>query len=664
MRSLSATLLAAQQSPSAAPYVKVEVLDMLAGVVRPSLSRLYTGTEEEYHHAATMPADGSLIRARVVSSTKALYVQRVPSPGPGSDFSLWTSLDSAGVNCSIALCSQGASVLLFFVDSLDGKTIYLRESSDSGATWGPRQTVLLPAVTSVNWLAAAFSASGTVALFYVSNEPRVYVIKRTGGQWGPLDWWTNTVATVTGLACTYSSDWNLAIAGTNSSGHYRLWTFIYGDGGEQAAGTWSSLQELALAQSGSGVEFHAPFLAQPDVTRLSYIEKYTGASASQRIHLINTLVGTTFAQGLWRDPIPFDLETARGLAIAHGGGALWLSFPPGVWQGSLAQAAVDLSEDVMALTSQESPEEGRAIIVLRNDDGRYGSPGTGAYAPLRQGSQVQVSPGYVTTMGREASSGSAYWISHWEHRSQDGQALFTLHVDNAWGLLGGWHARRQYSWAVGEKSVLEILTFLLARVGLTVDAPSPSTTLSTHKPEFTVHPGESGSTAVRRLLALVPDLLFFRGVKAQLKQVQVSDPADYAYGGTHPLVAGLYAQRAPRYTRVQVYGSTAAGMAESFLWAEVPLLGERLLQQHDLNLDTQQKIQDRCQRMVRRLQIEAASGELRAPPNCGLELYDVVEVTDPPAGLAAAKRRVVALVLEYRRSGEPRYLQRLTLGGL
>jgi hypothetical protein len=202
----------------------------------------------------------------------------------------------------------------------------------------------------------------------------------------------------------------------------------------------------------------------------------------------------------------------------------------------------------------------------------------------------------------------------------------------------------------------------LARVGLAVDAPNPSATLTGHKPEFTVHPGESGSTAVRRLLALVPDVLFFQGSKARLRQVQSSDATDYAYGQGHPLTQGHYAQQALPYTRVQVYG--AAGMAETFLWAEVPLLGERLLQQHDLNLDTQQKAQDRCQHLVRRLEMGALSGELVSPPNCGQELHDVVEVTDPRAGLTAAKRRVVGVAVEYRRRGEPRYLQRLTLAGV
>ena len=662
MRTLSSTLQAAQQSTSAQPFVKVEVLDMLAGVVRPTFTRHYTGSEEDFHHAVTMPGDGSLVRARVDSTTKDLFVQRVPNPGPSSDFSSWTSLDTIGVGCNIALCSQGSSVLLFFVDELDGHTLRYRESSDNGATWSARKLVFVPTANLVKWLAAAFGPSGVPALFFASDEPTIYVTKRVSGQWSTEASWSNSVSTVTGLACTYQTDWNLALTGTNSNSDYRLWTFIYGDGGEQTAGTWSALQEVGQANGDSDIELHVPFLIVPDVSRLSYIEKYTGASTFQRPHLLNTLVGTTFGQVSWREPIPFDLDTSKGLAQAAGGGSLWLSIPSGVWSGSLSQVSVDLSGDVIAIAGREEPQGGRISITLRNDDGRYGTLGQGTNAAVRLSSEVQVSPGYVTSAGTEVSSGPAFWITGWEYLSQGGRASFVLHAADGWWLLAGWHARRQYSWATGAKSVLDILRFVLERVGLSLNAPSPSSTITTHKPEITISPGESGATVVRRLLALIPDRLFFRGQAAHLREPQKSDATDYAYGTSHPLLEAHYGQGPLGYTRVQVFG--AAGMEETFVWGEMPLLGERVLQQHDLNLDTQQKASDRCQEIVRSLELEALFGETTVPVNCGQELYDLVEITDSRAGLSAAKRRVAGLRLEYRRDGPPRYLLHLALGGV
>ena len=51
--------------------------------------------------------------------------------------------------------------------------------------------------------------------------------------------------------------------------------------------------------------------------------------------------------------------------------------------------------------------------------------------------------------------------------------------------------------------------------------------------------------------------------------------------------------------------------------------------------------------------------------NCGQELYDVVSVTDAAAGLSAAKRRVMGMVLRYSTDARsPAYEQRLRLGAV
>jgi len=65
MRSLSSTLLAAQKEAAAVPYVKLEASNRIMGVVRYAWQRLYTGGEEDYYHALTMPGDGSMVRVRI-----------------------------------------------------------------------------------------------------------------------------------------------------------------------------------------------------------------------------------------------------------------------------------------------------------------------------------------------------------------------------------------------------------------------------------------------------------------------------------------------------------------------------------------------------------------------------------------------------------------------
>ncbi len=110
MRSLSSTLLAAQQAASHTPYVKVEAKNKIAGVVRLEWERLYTGSEDDYFHALTIPGDGSFIRARITlpADGRKLYRQRVANPGPSSDFSIWTY--TSQYSCIVvAAASSGAN---------------------------------------------------------------------------------------------------------------------------------------------------------------------------------------------------------------------------------------------------------------------------------------------------------------------------------------------------------------------------------------------------------------------------------------------------------------------------------------------------------------------------------------------------------------------------
>lgn len=662
MRSLTPTLLAAQRSTSALPFAQVQVTDTLAGTPRLTWTRLYTGAEPDYFHAATIPGDGSLVRARVSSTDYRLYRQRVASPGPGSDFGTWTPAADVSSQSDTALASRDGQVLLFSVTQ-DQHTIHVRESADYGANFGsPVNVVTIE--SSVRWLAAAIKSDGTVLLVYSTMSPAaVWGVKRTGPGWGMPFVWPYSASDITGLACLHTGDWGIVVAGVDTSSNARLWAVVLGDGSAYPQGTWSPLKTVAQASAGSGVAFRAPFLSAGAPLRLTFVETYTGQAPYSRPALSHTVPGSSFAQDLWREPSPFNLASSYGMSLALTTSHAWLSTPAGVWQAPLAATPLDLTADVVDLRLTAEPFAGALRVALRNDDSRYSSPGSGALAALNRGAEVQASPGYETAAGPEVSSGPAFWLEGWEHISEGGQAQLVLHAGDAWGLLDRWAARYQYAWAAGEASVLDILAYLLGRAGLALQATSSSAALTTLKPAFTLHPNEKGSSAVRRLLTLVPDVLYFRGSTGYLRNIQASDAADYAYGTEHAIREGSYATRCRRANRVQAYGDGI--MSESFAWEEVEGVYERLRQVQDKNLASAEDAQARCAAELRREELAAVSGDLLAHPNCGQELYDVVEVTDARAGLSAARRRVLGLDLRYVRSGRHgRYSQKLTLGGV
>ncbi len=660
MRNLNSLLLAAQKSQSAVPYVQVRLRAQVGGVARLSWERLYSGTEADCFHAVTMPGDGSLLRARVDPSTAHVLVQRVASPGPGSNFATWSSLASVSPNAPIALASNGSQALLFFVDT-NGTTLKLAASSDYGQSFAS-PTTLLTASGTVSALAAELKPDGTaVVIFAVAGV--VYRIRRSGGSWGTAAAWSNSVASVSGLACYYDFDFDVIVTGTDSSGSVKVWTAVYGDGFGQSLDTWSPLTEVARADAGSNVTFSAPSLTRADLLRLFFVEKYTGSQAYARPTWSHTSVFGDFSANSWRESVPFETAGEYGMAITCGGGCVWLSSAAGVWQAALDGSMLDVSDDVLEIVSDVGPFDGRVRIVLRNDDGRYSDLTSGGNDLIGLSAQVDVSPGFTTSAGIEVSVGQRYWLEGWEYEWGSGSSTFTLLARDGWWLLRHWRARRQYAWNAGDANVFQLLSFVFARAGLESGCLSASPALTLLKPSFAIQPSEDGLTAVQRLLRMVPDVVCMTGETALILNPLPGDASTYSYGSDHSILSGRYGLPDRAVNRVQVFGQGV--VVDEFDWPSVDALYDRLLQVQDVNLTTVPDAEARAEALLRQATMASLSDEIVVPPNCGQELYDVVTVTDARAGLNAVARRVSGLGLRYVRGGtKPVCEMRLRLGAV
>ena len=114
-----------------------------------------------------------------------------------------------------------------------------------------------------------------------------------------------------------------------------------------------------------------PFLSQPDTYRLTFVEKYTGSAAYNRPYHSYSPATADFASNFWREPVPFDLTSDFGQAIAFSATAAWITTPSGVWTASLTAPLLDVTADVVEAAMDDRPFGGRCRIVLRNDGGRY-----------------------------------------------------------------------------------------------------------------------------------------------------------------------------------------------------------------------------------------------------------------------------------------------------
>ena len=467
-------------------------------------------------------------------------------------------------------------------------------------------------------------------------------MQRTRDRWNtPASWpQSSYVRQITGIACAYGTDWNVVVCGATSTGSSRVWTMVYGDGTENARGYWSSITSITRADSGSNVSFSHPYLAKADTFRLVFKESYSGSDAYGRAFWTFTPQSSSFLTARWREPVPFDADPYAGVAITGNSGSLWLSTSSQVWLAT-GPSRRTVSGDVLEANLVESANGGKATLVLRNDHGRYKGAGFEGTSPLAPGARVRFNPGYITSRGVEHSPGPAYWIRALEHRSGGGKAQLALYLEDGWTLLERWRARYQHNWIKGYTFVKDIVEFILARAGLDLEVLSSSDVFRQQRPAFTIHPNATAAAAVKRLMSTVPDVLFFRSGSPAVKQLNSADAASYFYGADHPIIRGRYLFEAQRYNRIQTYGLNT--VREAIDWNAVAMVGDRLLQVYDINQETSDSAMSRSNNLLAKERASTPAGFLEAPVNCGLELFDVVNVTDPSAGLNGARRRVTGL---------------------
>ncbi len=238
------------------------------------------------------------------------------------------------------------------------------------------------------------------------------------------------------------------------------------------------------------------------------------------------MAGSSFTDGLWREPVPFNSSQQYGLAMAHDSAYAWLSSPSGVWRADRSEHRLDLTADVTGVRQESVIASGSLLVELRNDDGRYAAPGQGDLAVLDIGCRLDFSPGYQTgSPAASAATGPGFYLESWEHTSAAGKASLLLHARDGWGALGEWRARQQFRWnkTTDDYCVKDIMAVVLARVGLKLVVISASSAATGFYPDFTVNPGDSGREAIAKLLSFVPDAIFVEGDTAYLVNPQASD---------------------------------------------------------------------------------------------------------------------------------------------
>ena len=673
MRTLSATLLAAQKKADRLPYVEAKVYDYEAGIKRLTWARLYEGSEPDNHHGLAFDGQGSMHRIRAAAGN-ILYRQKITSPGPSSDYSQWTQIatDCAGP-CAIA--AYGAKVYIFYKTT--GNVLWKYYSHDYGQTWDDAQLVSYADVLS---LAACWWATGDVVVCFALKASQLNgIVLDTSDQTATPHTWSDgnhPLLATYGIGATYNPFWpaiEVIFAAKESDtpyNHYDLFRTQF-----SSSYNFLALESLLMSPEGEDITYeypdcHLPNSAQGyETNRIVAAEKFTGTTAYTRPLACHTVKGTYWSDTTFTEPKPFlDISSSYGLRLQSTANYWWLERPDGVWRAPrTAEPPLDLTKDIVSLAA-DSSQLTALKLELDNSKGQYANPGQGALASLRFRSEIVLKLGYKTTAGKETSEAGTYWIESWEYSSKPNMSRFILTCLDGWGLMDRWTARYQMRWnkdAVNPKNVWQILYQLLARAGikLTNTPPKPqSSAINNFYPDFTVNPGTQGDSAIRKLLSFVPDQLVFRGQEAFTKNPLADESSCYSYGTDHTILAGQYADHVFP-SRARAIGRDTEDnriLEEALDWDLLALTIDQLEQDYDPNLQTATRAQERADAILREVSLRAKRGNLVIPTNCGQELLDGVEVTDERCGISEENYRILAIQTDYdRRQGI--YNQRVAL---
>ncbi len=505
-----------------------------------------------------------------------------------------------------------------------------------------------------------------MAIAWVENA-QLRMVKRTAGAWGAVSAAAAAVTSYSGVALAYVFDWNIVITGVDAGARPTLWTTTYGDGIDVAANTWGAHQVQQQAESDANVTYRAPYLGYADTYRITFVEADAFSGGATRVYRSSLVFGLLWTSGAytWRTPAPVDYAQAYGLAIAVQASLYIESAPDLVLRASRVLQTATLTPRVLRADVYESARELRGHVDIDNTDGAYAQtgagPGAGPPAPLQLGNLVKISWGY-NTPSPVASQMADLEIAGFEYRRTGGVSVLRLMLAGGWEQLRRNRQRTSIFHAAGADSYGQILTRIFARAGIGMTTSSPSGRQGATKPAFQIAPATSAYDAVRQALDFIADRIIMRAANnATMTEPLASQASAYTFGAGHPIYDAQVALLPPPASEAYAFGAATFGEAIDYASAQA-YLGTRSTRR-DITSTTPAQAAATAAAHLRQQQLDQPGGALTVPPNCGLEVLDVIDLSDPLISASPVKRRVQAVRWRYDVAAGT-YEQHISLGAV
>jgi hypothetical protein len=133
------------------------------------------------------------------------------------------------------------------------------------------------------------------------------------------------------------------------------------------------------------------------------------------------------------------------------------------------------------------------------------------------------------------------------------------------------------------------------------------------------------------------------------QQISIGSPTLLKYVW-HVILDGRYIIESPDKNRIYIigrdqYGNQVYGTAVDS--TELGLVGERLDFRQEPAISTDSQAENMAGAVLSKMRLTGKRGVILIPPNCGQELFDVVQITDAGANREAVRFRVAGIRFEY-----------------
>ncbi len=590
------------------------------------------------HVSGIVTTAGTVIRA-VIATNGTIQTSRVTSPNNAAQWNASppTATTDARYVAGCALSASAGLVRLFYIRDSDAAICYV-DSTDDGQSWSAEHVAALaPAGLPYSHGITAPQPIAPIASYAASDAPlsapsTIYTSTYTTS-WsgltsqGPTD---TAWGQVRGLASALGNN-PVVLAGfmkTNLTSGFSAGSYVVTN---NQGGPWNTIHPMD--PPGLGLAFQHPSVF------------YDGQNYYATVTLMDD--GSVSGQNqsrtaIWRSPDGISWSpTANlgnlfpaGAAVVLVGGVYYVFDGQTVLQSNSGQVTLDLTPDLVTMEIVEKPNaETAATLTLSNYTLGY----LGA-SQLKANATVTVQLGY----GPDLITTHVLYIDQVRYEAVADRLDVILDLRDCCKFLT--QVSNRFI-ALSGKTITQLIQYVCAQAGVQIGSIGTTPQFAQTIPCFVITPGETWDTALNRLANVYAFSYRSEGSTVIFSERQAGDGSVWTY--SNETLGINWSRSADQSSVIRVIGAPTGNtiaFAEAIDSAQLSATGrERYRHIVERLLTTSAQCQIKAGLALHEEQSRATTGSLSVALNPGLELLDVLTLTDPRVGLSNQPARIEEL---------------------